>query len=100
MENYSDGLMVDTDQLANLGSKLTSTEFGEELNSLQKKMSTIQGSWLDSEGSHFSQTFASFISDAQKITQEIVSLGKFASKMSTDYEQIVNSRLDELTKLG
>ena len=98
MENASGELKVDTEQLSTLGTKLTTTDFGEELTSLQGKMSTIQGSWLDAEGSHFSTTFASFIKDAQKITQEIKELGTFASDMAAGYEEIVTTRLEELKR--
>lgn len=98
METANDSLKVDTEQLSDLGTKLTTTDFGEELNSLSGKMSTIQSSWLDAEGSHFSQTFANFVKDAQTITQEIKDLGTFASGMSQEYENIVTAALEELSK--
>ena len=94
----SEGLLVDTEQLSILGEKFTTTELGEQLTYLENKMSTIQNSWLDAEGTHFSQTFSSFIRDAQKITEEIKSLGDFASKMSLKYEEILTSKLSELEK--
>ena len=96
MKNSGGELLVDTEQLTSFGNELVNTEFGEQLTSLKGSMSAIQNSWLDAQGSNFSQTFSSFINDSQKITTEIEALGKFAVEISQKYEEILNTKLEQM----
>ena len=94
------GLMVDTEKLTGLGDDLAASTFDKDFEALKNKMSTITESWLDVEGSHFSETFSSFMDDAKKINAELVKLGGFARNMSSGYEKTVQDYSNKLDKLG
>ena len=96
----SSGLNVDTEKVDSLGNDLISLNFDANFDDLKNKMSTITNSWLDVEGTHFSDTFSSFMDDAKKINTELVDLGKFAKSMSSEYDEIVQSYSSMLDKLG
>ena len=87
----SGSLMVNTESLSNYGEYLTSmvSVLNDKITSLDSKMALIRENWLDEGGASFKAEFSKFIQDAKKINVEIDKLGKFAGKMSSEYDTIL-----------
>ena len=96
--NNNFSLSVNTEELKNLADYLTTsiTTLDTTLDELSENMQKLDSSWMDLDGVSYISKFNDFVKDFKKINMEIDILGKFASSMTNNYENILNSHLSRM----
>lgn len=92
-------LQVDSDQLTDYGNYLIASKeaLNTLLDSLNTQMSKITSGWSDNDGLAFQGKFATFIAEAQQISDDIEALGKFAVSEASKYDTIL---AESVTMMG
>ena len=88
-------LSVNTEELTTYAQYLVGTkkDLNDQLDDLKKKMDTISEGWSDQDGIAFQASFAKFIEEARKISDETGKLGEFAKKESDKYDSAITKAL-------